>query len=689
MNADTLTNKMAELILLVREHSPDIIGINEVLPKNFNRHIYVEEFAMDGYEMVAHESISDNRGRGTILYIRKGINYKQIDVQYNDEKFQESVYVEISLADNDTLLCACMYRRGETDEKNNDTLRNILLELSSKQYSHLLVMGDFNFNGINWEEISCPDQDLSSLNHLFIECIRDCFFFQHVTEPTRQRGTDNPSTLDLIFTNEENMIENLVYEAPLGKSDHSVLKFTFICQIQSAPPTFKVQYEKGNYKKMNEILSGVDWNTEFSQYPNDVEKQWSFFINKYQEIQQIYVPRKVVLVNGKIKKKFSIPLDRKNLRNIKKKNRLWNKIRKDLASAEEKLQFNRLRNNIRRLTRKGKKLLEQTIAKNTKSNPKVFWKYTQSKLKSRSNIPDIMEPGTENDPKYAKCDTDKAKVFLDYFSSVFTTESDQNNLPFFEKRNYETVINDINITEEQIVKKLKKLKVNKSPGPDSVHPRVINELAETLSVPLVIIYNTSIRTKTLPMDWKHANVSVIFKKGSKTTPKNYRPVSLTSILCKTLESIVRDSIIEHMEKNNLFSKKQFGFITGRSTVLQLLHVLNIWIEILDQGGDLEVVYCDFMKAFDKVPHRRLIHKIEKYGITGNVLGWIESFLSDRTHCVVINNTKSHCAAVTSGIPQGSVLGPILFVIYINDLPEVVNKNSYVYFLLTTLKSFVR
>ena len=170
-------------------------------------------------------------------------------------------------------------------------------------------------------------------------------------------------------------------------------------------------------------------------------------------------------------------------------------------------------------------------------------------------------------------------------------------------------------------------------------------------------------------------------------PKNYRPVSLTSVLCKTLESIIRDSIIEHMEKNNLFSDKQFGFITGRSTVLQLLHVLNIWIEILDQGGDLEVVYCDFMKAFDKVPHRRLIHKIEKYGITENILGWIESFLSDRTQCVVINGTKSDCAAVTSGIPQGSVLGPILFVIYINDLPEVVNKDSYVYLFADDTKVF--
>ena len=130
--------------------------------------------------------------------------------------------------------------------------------------------------GINWEDMSCPDQELTSLNHQFIECIRDCFFFQHVAEPTRQRGTDNPSTLDLIFTNEENMIENLVYEAPLGKSHHAVLHFTFICQLPSAPPSIKVQYEKGNYTKLNEVLSRVDWISEFSQYPNDVEKQWSF-----------------------------------------------------------------------------------------------------------------------------------------------------------------------------------------------------------------------------------------------------------------------------------------------------------------------------------------------------------------------------------------------------------------------------
>ena len=191
----------------------------------------------------------------------------------------------------------------------------------------------------------------------------------------------------------------------------------------------------------------------------------------------------------------------------------------------------------------------------------------------------------------------------------------------------------------------------------------------------------------IPDEWKHANVSAIFKKGSKTSPKNYRPVSLTCVICKILESIIRDKIIDHMKANNLFSPKQFGFIAGRSTILQLLHVLDIWTEILDQGGTLDVIYCDFMKAFDKVPHKRLVYKVRKYGITENILAWINSFLSNRTQCVTVNKSVSEIAQVTSGIPQGSVLGPLLFVIYINDLPEVVDKNSHAYLFADDTKVF--
>ena len=676
---------MPEFELIVKESNPDIIGVSKVLPKNTNRKIYAEEFNIKGYDMIPHENLIINKGRGSAMYIKKGIDYKRVYFEPKNGYFEEGIYLEVNTSKKEKLLCANIYRRGESDTEVNNNLLEIMKDISNKNYNHINITGDFNLKEINWENMTTSITDPDSYENRFIECVRDCYFTQHILEATRQRGTDKPTCLDLLFTNDENLIENIEIMAPLGKSDHAIIKHTLNLHTDPAPPKIKIQYEKGDYEKIKNSLDEVDWGVELNKYPDDIEYQWNFFKNKLKMAEENFIPRKKVFINGKLNQKFSVPLDRANLKKIKRKNRLWGRVRKELASEEQKLQYNKLRNQIRRLTRKGKKLIEKNIAANSKSNPKAFWSYACQKLKTKSSIPDLIINDDADQPVYATSDDSKSEVLLNYFSSVFTHEPDGEELPFFEKREYAAALDNIIITEKQISDKLKNIKTNKSPGPDAIHPRVLHEIAPSIIKPLSVIFQTSIRVKQLPIEWKHANVSAIHKKGSRTTPKNYRPVSLTSVICKILESIIRDEIIKHMDANKLFSPNQFGFLAGRSTVLQLLKVMDIWTKILDEGGCLDAIYCDFMKAFDKVPHNRLLLKTEKYGITGNTLGWISSFLTGRTQQVVINKSKSGKAPVTSGIPQGSVLGPLLFVIYINDLPEVVD--SFVYLFADDTKVF--
>ena len=466
--------------------------------------------------------------------------------------------------------------------------------------------------------------------------------------------------MDLVFSSHPK-ISNL-YTVP-GISDHDAL--TFVFDIIHKSTSSKNQHKVGLYHKAdlqlikNDLITFRDTflhNDPQSRSVNQLRQEFKQAVNR---VVIDHVPHKVnsshnrlPWLNKQIKKK------------VKVRKCLYNKAKRSNLQHDSDA-YHRMKNSINTKLKEAHNNYYRRLFDNSFSgNRRQFWNYIRAKRQDKHDIPTLF---IDDQPIHSA--KDKANALNSHFKSVFTEEN-LSTIPTTDSDADVPSMPDTLISQSQL---LTTLNEHKASGPDRISSYILKHCADELTLILYVIFNQSLSKCSLPNDWLKANVCPVYKKGNRSNVTNYRPISLTSICAKIMEHIIYHSIMDHLNQNNILIENQHGFRSNNSCVTQLITLTKDISSALDHQKQIDIILLDLSKAFATVPHERLLTKLRYYRINDSTYNWIQTWLTRHSQCVVLDSESSSPVPVLSGVPQGTVLGPLTFLLYINDITKGINS----------------